>query len=185
MFQAVLDALQSFGSFSTAELSFFESRLVEKEVPKMGFIVKEGMVCQAIYFLMRGSAVHKLRTEAGTDQVINLYVPGNWLTDYQSFTSQKPALAHIEAFEDCRLAMLNVHVLHELVLHAPVFFRAGRLLETMQYTDLATLPLSPEERYRHLLTQRPDLLQLFPLKLLASYLRMAPETLSRIRKRIR
>lgn len=55
----------------------------------------------------------------------------------------------------------------------------------MQTTDIRTLNLSPEEKYRDLLERKPEFLQTFPLKILASYLRIAPETLSRIRKRVR
>jgi CRP-like cAMP-binding protein len=184
MYQSVLKSLQSFGSFSEKELSFFESKLSARTVQKNDFIVKEGALCQAIYFIMEGSCIHMLPSANGTDTVVNLYIKHSWLTDYQSFTSQKPAIAFIQAFEDCQLAVLGMNVLHELVQYSAVFFKAGRLLEMMQYTDIKALNLSPEERYRDLLKRRPELLQIFPLKVLASYLRITPETLSRIRKRI-
>jgi len=184
MFQPVLDALQTYGSFSAEELAFFESKLTLKTVPKKEYILKPGAVCQAIYFLLEGSAVHLLPSAIGTETVVNLYTQGNWLTDYQSFTSQNPAIAYIIAFKNCRLAMLEIPALHELVLKSQVFFKAGRLLEQMQYTDITALNLSPEERYRSLLTHSTELLRIFPLKLLASYLRITPETLSRIRARI-
>ena len=185
MFGAVIESLKSFGSFPEKELSFFESKLGARTVLKNDFILKERATCQAIYFLLEGSCIHMLPSGDGTDIVVNLYTRRSWLTDYQSFTSQKPAIAFIQAFEDCELAVLEINVLHELVLHSPVFFKAGKLLEMMQYTDITILNLSPEEKYRDLLERRPELLQTFPLKILASYLRIAPETLSRIRKRIR
>jgi len=184
MFQSVIESLQSFGSFSEKDLSFFESKLSERAVRKGDFILKERALCQAIYFMMEGSCVHMLPSDNGTDAVLNLYTKHNWLTDYQSFTSQKPAVAFIQAFEDCRLAVLEIHALHELIQYSPVFFKAGKILEMMQYTELATLNLSPENRYLDLLERRPELLQAFPLKILASYLRITPETLSRIRKRL-
>ncbi|HMH21047.1 MAG TPA: cyclic nucleotide-binding domain-containing protein [Puia sp.] len=184
MFQAVIDSLQSFGSFSEKDLAFFESKLSARTVRKNDFILKEKAICQAIYFILDGSCIHLLPAADGTDTVVNLYTKNSWLTDYQSFTSQKPAVAFIQASEDCQLAVLEIHVLHELILYSPVFFKAGRLLETIQYTDINTLQLSPEEKYRDLLERRPELLQAFPLKILASYLRITPETLSRIRRRI-
>lgn len=123
MFRSVLESLQSFGTFSEKELSFFESKLSTRAVCKNDFILKEGEICQAIYFIIEGSCIHMLPSADGTDHVINLYTKHSWLTDYQSFTSQKPAVAFIRAFEDCRLAVLEVNVLHELVLHSPVFLR--------------------------------------------------------------
>jgi len=185
MFQAVLDSLQSFGSFSKEDLSLFESKLSVRVVPKDDFVLKENALCQAIWFILEGSCIHILPSDDGTDTVVNLYTKHSWLTDYQGFTSQKPAIAFIRAWEDCRLAVLGIHEIHGMIQHSPVFFKAGRLLETMQYTDLTTLHLSPEDKYRDLLERRPELLHVFPLKVLASYLRITPETLSRIRGRIR
>jgi len=185
MFSAVIESLQSLASFAEKDLAFFESRLTMRQVPKNDFVLKEGSVCQAIYFLLKGTCVHILPLPDGTDTVINLYTKHNWLTDYQSFTSQKPALAFIRAFEDCELAMLSINAIHEIIQYSPVFFKAGRILEAMQYTDINTLHLSPEEKYQQLLANRSELLQAFPLKMLASWLRITPETLSRIRKRIK
>jgi CRP-like cAMP-binding protein len=185
MFQPVLASLQIFGTFSQDELQFFKSKLTSIDIRKNDFILKEGAICQSIYFIIQGSCMHLLPSANETDTVVNLYTNNNWFTDYQSFTSQKPALTFIQAYTDCQLATLNIHALHELIQHSPVFFKAGRLLETMQYTDITTLHLSPEEKYRDLLERKPELLQIFPLKIVASYLRITPETLSRIRKRIK
>ena len=185
MFKAVIESLQSLASFSEKELAFFDSKLVIQYVHKNDFVLKEGSVCQAIYFLLKGSCVHMLSSPDGTETVLNLYTRHTWLTDYQSFTSQKPALAFIRAFEDCELAVLPINAIHEIIQYSPVFFKAGRILEMMQYTDISTLHLSPEEKYQQLLINRPELLQAFPLKMLASWLRIAPETLSRIRRRIK
>jgi len=184
MFQAAIASIQSFGPFSEKELSFFESKLSAIAVQKNDFLLKEGKVCKAFYFLLRGSCTHIFAAPDGTDRVINLYVKNNWLTDYQSFTSQKPAVTSIRAFENCDLAVLDINALHHLIQESSIFFRAGRLMEQMQYTDITTLSQTPEEKYRSLLCKRPELLQTFPLKLLASYLGITPETLSRIRKRI-
>jgi CRP-like cAMP-binding protein len=183
MFQPVLESLQSFASFSDEELGIFESKLSLLEIPANTYLLQTGETCRAIYFLLEGSCVHAI-TNDEKETVLNLYTPNQWLTDYQSFTSQKPALASIRAFADCRLAYLDIHSLHDLVQGSQSFFKAGRLLEKMQYTDISTLHLTPDERYRDLVDNRPQLLQAFPLKLISSYLRLTPETVSRIRARI-
>jgi CRP-like cAMP-binding protein len=185
MFQPVLQSLQSFGTFSEEELSFFESKLSAIKVPKNEFLLREGKVCQAFYFLLQGSCTHTVHAPDGTDRIVNLYVKNSWLTDYQSFTSQKPAMASIQAFSDCELALLDIHSLHALIQRSASFFKAGKLMQTLQYVDITTLGQGPEDQYRGLLSHRPELLQAFPLKLLAAYLRITPETLSRFRKRIR
>ncbi|MEO8404946.1 MAG: Crp/Fnr family transcriptional regulator [Chitinophagaceae bacterium] len=184
MFNEVLTSIQSFGSFTPSELSLFESKLTSITVTKNDFIIKEGQTCQDFYFIMEGSCIHYFPADDGTDHILNLYVRNNWLTEYQSFITQKGATACIQAFEDCQLAVMNINAFHELMQTALAFFQIGKLLDNMRYSDYAAQFKSPEEKYLDLLDRRPALIQTFPLKLLASYLHIAPETLSRIRKRV-
>ena len=80
---------------------------------------------------------------------------------------------------------LNVQDFHQLVKTSDSFFRLGRIFEqAIQNQDFQHNRLSPEQKYEQLLLTKPELLQHFPLKHIASYLGMTPETLSRIRKKI-
>ena len=186
MFKPVINSIQTTGTFSAAELSLFESKLSLLSLRKNDFILKEGTICQAFYFILDGSCTHYLVSPDGTDNMINLYVKNNWFTDHKSITSQKPAATFIQAFENCELAAITIHSFHDLIQQSPAFFKTGRLLfDTVPHSDIAVSFQSPEEKYLDLLDKRPELIQKFPLKYLASYLRMAPETLSRIRRRIR
>ena len=68
---------------------------------------------------------------------------------------------------------------------SPVFFQLGKLLDhgvaALQWKDQLE---RPDDRYRYLLEHQPEVLQAFPLKHIASFLRMTPETLSRVRQRM-
>jgi CRP-like cAMP-binding protein len=185
MFQAVIESIQSFGTFSPDQLAVFESKLCTAFFHKNDYILKEGRICHAFYFLLEGSCIQFLAAQDGTDNVVNLYVEGNWFSDYQSLTSQKISTTNIQAFEDCRMALFDIVSLHDLIQESPAFFRLGRLFDVTQYADIAASFQSPEEKYLNLLNRRPELIRKFPLKYIASHLHIAPETLSRIRKRIR
>ncbi len=63
MFHAVLKSLQSFGTFSEKDLTFFTSKPSARTIRKNDFILKEGAFCQAIYFIIDGSCIHKLVCE--------------------------------------------------------------------------------------------------------------------------
>lgn len=183
MFQPVLDSLIPFG-FTQDELAMFESKLSLTTLRAGDYLLRTGETCRAAYFLLEGSCIHSIESEQEKENVLNLYTAGDWLMDYASFTGQKPSIPSIRTHTETTIASIHMNSIHALIQNTPAFFKAGRLLEKMQYTDVATLHLSPDEKYLHLLTNRPALLQAFPLKIIASYLRLTPETLSRIRARI-
>jgi hypothetical protein len=66
-----------------------------------------------------------------------------------------------------------------------VFLQLGKILNEPQRPALYDFTNSPEEKYKHLLDNTPQYLQIFPLKQVASYLKMTPETLSRVRRKIK
>ena len=111
--------------------------------------------------------------------------PG-WLVDHTSFVNQRPAIARIEAYEQATVVALGMESAHELMAQSPVFFQLGKLLDqgvaALRWKDELERPAA---RYQYLLDHYPQVLQTFPLKYIASFLRMTPETLSRVRQRLR
>jgi hypothetical protein len=66
-----------------------------------------------------------------------------------------------------------------------MFFRIGRIFEqAIQNQDYQHTRISPEEKYALLLKTKPQVIQRFPLKHIASYLGVTPETLSRVRRKM-
>ena len=119
------------------------------------------------------------------DATLNLYIRGEWVFEYKSFITQQPSQNIIQAVADSEVLSLSVFDFHEMIRLSDAFFRLGRIFEqAIQNQDFQHNRLSPEQKYERLLTTKPELLQHFPLKHIASYLGMTPETLSRIRKKI-
>jgi len=77
---------------------------------------------------------------------------------------------------------LSIHSIHALVAKSQVFLQLGKLLDlATERTHFFDTSASPAEKYKYLQQNRSKLLQKFPQKMIASYLKIAPETLSRIR----
>jgi CRP-like cAMP-binding protein len=185
MFDKILQSIRKLGSFSEHELSIFTEMLKEKNVPKDSFLLKEGKVCQSFYFINQGSLRQFFITEDNSELTLNLFTENDWAFDYQSFTSQKPSANCIQAFEDTDIFELDIHAFHELILKSQSFFKIGKLLEAGLLNDhLYNSTTSPEGKYLDLLQKKPLWIQKFPLKYIASYLRITPETLSRVRRKI-
>jgi CRP/FNR family transcriptional regulator, anaerobic regulatory protein len=185
MYELVTTAIQRFGPFSEPQLAILLGRLKHLAVAKDGCLVREGQVCRTFYFVNRGSFRHYMVEEDGTEATLNLYMAGDWVFEYKSFMTQQPSLAIIQAAEDSEVFLLSGEDFHELVKISDMFFRMGKIFEqAIQNQDYQHNRLSPEEKYAMLLDTKPQLLQRFALKHIASYLGMTPETLSRVRKKI-
>lgn len=185
MYESIQNSLQCLGYFTDAELGLFVGKLKVVPVAKNGYLLREGQVCQAVYFVNRGSFRHYQVTDNADEINLNLFIDKDWVFDYQSFTSQKPSRALIQAAEDSEVLELTVHDLHALIGQSNAFFRLGHLLESaLESTENRTANLAPEAKYRKLLDTKPQLIQRFPLKHIASYLGVTPETLSRVRKKL-
>ncbi|MCY1549131.1 hypothetical protein D9M68_852860 [compost metagenome] len=77
---------------------------------------------------------------------------------------------------------ISINAIHQLIAASPAFYQLGGLLqkgtERLHYLETTN---SASEKYRLLLAEQPEFLQAFPLKMIASYLKITPETLSRLR----
>ncbi|MDR6197110.1 Crp/Fnr family transcriptional regulator [Siphonobacter sp. SORGH_AS_0500] len=173
----------SLGIFLERESQQIQSRLRLKQLQKNEFLLREGMLCQSMYFIQSG-CVYEYTMGEVEERVTALYGPGEWCMNYSSFISQSPSQTSIKAYAATQVLELTLVEIHALIALSPVYLQLGKLLEgalhRSQYGDAA---MNPTERYHQLLKDKPQLLQLFPLKMIASYLQIAPETLSRVRAR--
>lgn len=171
------------------EFAFFSDLLRSKTVAKKEILISEGDRCPHIYFVEKGALCSFLTTDTGEAHVVQFALEGYWISDLYSFFSEKPALYTIEALEDCQLLALDKAGFQTACDRLPKVERFFRLLIQnayvhAQYRIARTFSADAEQRYLELLEEQPDIVQRVPQFLIASYLGVKPQSLSRIRKQI-
>lgn len=158
-------------------------------VEEQAHILQEGETCRHLYFLHQGLLRYYVWKDG--EEKTKFFTPANQLfTSPQSFSLQQPSLENIQTLAPSQLLRIHydqVQTLYELVPAWSKFIRLI-LLEVSHWTDellQESQQYTAHERYQLMLEHEPELIRQVPLKYLASYLGIAPESLSRIRKKIR
>lgn len=167
-----------------------ESRLVRKTLDNRAFLIREGQIIRYLPFINKGLMVNYRLDENGEQHVLQIRGTGLWLGDLYSFFSRKPTKFNIQTYQDTELLLMNHETYNYITKTYPVYERYFRLglqnayVETLdQVFNLHSL--SAEERYLELIKKVPSLLEDIPHYLIASYLNIKPQSLSRIRKNLK
>jgi len=173
--------LDNTGIFSQSDFDRLEKYLVPRTLRKNEILLDQGQICQAVYFISSGSA-YQFRYEDIDEKITDIHLPKEWCLNYSSFITQAPSENIIKANSETTAFGLSLTAIHELIAQSSVFLQLGKILQgATTRTHYLDNSMSPFERYNDLIKNRPLVLQMFPLKLIASYLNMTPETLSRVR----
>jgi CRP-like cAMP-binding protein len=181
----VAQMLTQIGTFSDEQVRLFAHRVHSRSVEKDTILLAAGTICQTVYCSLEGAFYQVTYNDEQEPVIIDLHLPGQWFFNHQSFVTQTPSAYTIQAYSDGIVLELTVQVIHELIAISPVFLQLGSLLN--QATDRIRFfdqNLTPAQKYQYVLDSQPQLLHLFPLKVIAAYLKITPETLSRVRERL-
>ena len=158
---------------------------ISKIFSKGEYLIKEGQVEQSIYFIEEG-AVRVFHVTEFEEQTIRFGYEGSIITSLASFITGKPSEFYIEALRKTTVKIIQKQLLFEIVNESTeTLLQYNKLLERLivqqMEREIDLLTESPTKRLQRVLARSPNLFQEIPLKYIASYLRMTPETLSRIR----
>ncbi|MFT3748112.1 MAG: Crp/Fnr family transcriptional regulator [Agriterribacter sp.] len=172
-----------------AEQSLIKSRLAVKKIRKKQYLLQEGDVCKTIAFVERGLLRSYTVDENGGEHIMQFAVEGWFISDLYSFLTGEPATYNIEAVEDTELVMINKSAYDELLAKCAKYEKFSRILITGAYIALqkrinSLMSFTLEERYETFIKQYPEIARRVPQHMIASYIGLTPETLSRVRKRI-
>ncbi len=175
-------------SLQEDDLKVFLSKFRPVSLKKGEYFIREGQISRKVGFIVRGSMLCSYNKD-GKDIIDEFSMEKEFVTDYFSFLTNLPAEKDVKCLEDTELVVIGYEAMQELYIADPIFEKVGRLMAESLFINWQQKAKSlmlddAEARYLKLIEQRPNLLQRVPQYLIASYLNVRPETLSRIRKKI-
>ncbi len=184
MYSPIAEILNRTGRYSQIELILFEKELIYKKLKKEDYLLAQGDICSSLYFIIEGS-LFQYRINPNKEKVIiDLNISKDCVLDYKSFVLREPSNYYIQAYEDTSIYELSIESIHKLISISPSFLQMGRLMDqTLSRIELYDSNFSADEKYGHILNNKPQIIQKFSQKFIASYLNITPETLSRVRNR--
>jgi CRP-like cAMP-binding protein len=161
----------------------FEQRILEKDE----ILLAEGKICRHLYFIEIG--LLRFYINKNGNDITKFFTEAPYcFTSQVSFTAEKPATENIQAIEKSIIWQTTLKQANELLESKSWNTFIRKLIQEVQsYTEDILQEIQTETaefRYEKMLKSNPTLLQRLPLKHLASYFGIAPQSLSRIRKKI-
>lgn len=160
-----------------------------KKVLKEEFLLRENEHCQHTFFVERGLLRQFSIDEKGKEHIVS-FAPENWfVTDRESAYFNQPSTYFIQALEDSRVVMIDEDFVQLLSKSIPSFTDFNNKLlhnhiRHLQRRINLLLSATAEERYLQFIKMYPDILLRVPQSMVASYLGITPESLSRVRKEL-
>ncbi len=171
-----------------ADWEALSSRFNYRQLKKGEFLTRQGEITRTVSFINKG-LLRMCYLIEGKEICTGFVCENEYISSYASFLTQTPSAENIDALEECELVNLSYEDMQQLYKTNPVFETFGRriaeylfIMVSSQTTRLLTL--TPEERYQSVIEYQPFVIQRVPQYMIASYIGITPEHLSRIRKKI-
>lgn len=190
MFDVLISHIKEKVDLNNDQIELLKSFFIEKKLRKKQFLLRQDELCRYLSFVSRGILKSYVLDEKGQQRISLFAFEGWWISDFNSFINQEKAVLNIDAIEDSDLLLISYEDYENLTLQIPVMDRYFRILyqNSMVTKDqrlMVSNSFTAEEKYLQLVKKNPEMMQKISHRFIASYLGLSPETVSRIRKKIR
>ncbi len=189
MFQSLHQKVTDTIAISEEEFNLAKTFFIPKKLRKKRFVLQDGDVCKYTIFVEKGLLRSFTIDDKGNEHILQFSMQGWWSADLYSFFTGETSEYNIEALEDSELLLITKPSWDELLEEIPTFERYFRILIqnnliATQRRLIGSFSETAEEKYQRLLRGCPDIIQRVPQHMIASYIGITRETLSRIRSQM-
>ncbi|MGV3508014.1 MAG: Crp/Fnr family transcriptional regulator [Sphingobacteriaceae bacterium] len=190
MHTQLIKNISKYVELNAEEKILFETFWTEKTFDKGDYLLRNGEVCRTDNFVVKGALkAFYINSESGKEEILYLAIDEWWATDIESFRKQQPSIYNIQAIEETTVLQIRFNSFQDMLTQIPKLERFFRIilenyLGSLQRRIVLNNVNSAEQRYFDFLERYPEIADRVPQYLIASYLGISAEFLSRIRKRI-
>lgn len=189
MFERLFKSISEKVSLNDGEFEICKTLFLPKKLRRRQFLLQKGDVCKYTAFVEKGVLRSYSTDEKGNEHILQFALEGWWMADLYSFLTQEPSHFDIDAIEDCELLLITQPSWDLLMDKIPTLERYFRLLIqnnliATQRRLMGSMSETAEEKYVKLVASFPDCIQRVPQHMIASYLGITRETLSRTRSQM-
>ena len=189
MFELLQKSVNEKVSLTVEEFNFCKTLFIPKKLRKKQYLLQEGDVCRYTSFVEKGMLRMFTVDEKGNEPILQFSSEGWWVADLYSFLTDEPSNYNIEALEECELLLITKESWDILLEKIPAFERYFRILIqnsliATQRRLMSSISETAEEKYIKLTNNFPGCIQRVPQHMIASYLGITRETLSRVRSQM-
>jgi len=187
MFSSLATYLIEKGGLTNDELIQVEEVTIPKKIRKRQYLLQEGDISHYISFVVKGCFRLYSIGKNGEEYSMRFAIENWWITDNESFHSGLPSRYNIDALEDGELLMIKKEKFDYLIETIPHFKKlidklATKNYEVHQTRILSNISETAEEKYDNFIRSYPMIYDRIPLHMVASFLGLSRETLSRVRQ---
>jgi CRP-like cAMP-binding protein len=184
----ILKIISNTNNITPDIIELFTKSVAQKTVAKGTVLQKKGDKVMKAFYVKRGLLRSYIVDEKGREHIY-MFAPEGWLiTDVEMLTNHGAAMLFIDSLEDTEVEILNENIFKQ-THRLPVDILTNeinklmRRINVLQKRVLLLMSAPAEERYNDFITTYPQIVQRVPQKMIASYLGITPEALSKIKRR--
>jgi CRP-like cAMP-binding protein len=187
MFEYFANYLTEKAGLTSEELKQVEMVTLTKRLRKRQYLLQEGDNSPYNCFVAKGCLRLYRVDEDGAEHILRFAIENWWMADYESYNSGNPSKCNIDALEDSELLLIKKEDLDALYKAIPNLqsFREkleARSFDASQNRIMSIISNTAEKRYDNFIKSYPQIYNRVPLHMIASFLGVSRETLSRIRQ---
>lgn len=188
MFEIFAAYLKEKAYLTDSELELIENASVIKRLRKRQYLIQEGDISDYRAFITKGCLRMYLVGADGIEHIVRFAIENWWITDDESYNTGNPTRYNVDALEETEVLIIKKDDLNALFKAIPKFDDlknklGAKRFEVSQTRILSNISDTAEKKYDNFIKSYPQFYERVPLHMIASYLGLSRETLSRVRKK--